>query len=681
MLAKVSRRGFDRGDALCLGVLVAGGLLLLAPGLAHPGIHNWDEALHQAAARGTYDSFFYPHVYSHHLYPHPLANWWEPEAWVHKPPAPFWFAAIVMHIVGVTPWALRLASLLGELGAAVCGYLLVRSLTGRVRATFVMLGFLALPFGWQLVSGVLFGDATDVTLMAWVSFAMLLLWWSVEQDSWQWAAAAGAATGVAYLCKYALALPPLGVAAAMTLLRLVGWSKGPRLRALLAMALAAVLVALPWNLYAAHSWPQAYRQVMGFVFSHFRKDAAYDVGPWDRPLDAVFVELMGDEFGPLPTILPPLAAAWLLARALRRRETATTVAALWVWSTWIIISLGRTKVPALIWGTAPGVFGALAILWTDAWRSETAAVSFLAAIASPTLMKLMSWLGRVRQWLPNALEQTRRVPGTAEGAVLVVAAIFVGLILSRFRRRLPWLPALLGLAVTAVIAWQLVWVFPRALSERQLQHSQELWSSYTRDVGRALDAVSPPKSVSFLDIDTQPPWQFEVQDMLFWSGRPTYIRAPDPATAHAQGYHPYLVSPAAEPFAALAVPPESWFRLYDLDSASPPPALPEGIHTLDVQAGGMHVLGWASTPLRGGHDGVDQYAFYVHSDGVPGALPVRFQTDSGETSIVLQPEASLRARHRLAGVPWFILPTLGPPARGLQAFVLGTSRVELGPRP
>ena len=62
---------------------------------------------------GTFESFFTPHIYRDPLFPQPLGNWWAAHIWLHKPTGPFWLAAILMHVVGVTPLALRLVRPLG----------------------------------------------------------------------------------------------------------------------------------------------------------------------------------------------------------------------------------------------------------------------------------------------------------------------------------------------------------------------------------------------------------------------------------------------------------------------------------------------------------------------------------------------------------------------------------------
>src|SRR5439155_9049522 len=118
---------WSRLDAICCALIVASGLVLLAPGLGHVGIHDWDESFHQSAARGVYDTPFYPHIRVEPFYPVNIPAWWEGNGvWLHKPPGTLWLGAIAMHLVGIVPLALRLVSLLAHLGTALLIFSLAR---------------------------------------------------------------------------------------------------------------------------------------------------------------------------------------------------------------------------------------------------------------------------------------------------------------------------------------------------------------------------------------------------------------------------------------------------------------------------------------------------------------------------------------------------------------------------
>ncbi|WP_163787636.1 ArnT family glycosyltransferase, partial [Myxococcus vastator] len=309
-----------RLDGLLIVALVVWGLAQLAPHLAHPAIYIWDEAMHQAATRGTYDTFFTPHIYKDPIFPADPRHWWAAHVWMHKPTGPFWFGALMMHVVGVTPLALRLASLLGHLAAAVSIFLIARRPAGRFWAVLGAAGFLAMPFGWQLVQGRIFGDVTDCTLTGCNAVAVALLFHATRRGSWRWGLAAGAAVGLGFLCKTGLALTPLGIAATLWALGRLRLCPGPRFSTVVAMVGAAVLLAAPWSVYSAWRWPELHDLEARVTRAHLFADPTVDVGPWHRPVDALLNEVNTQSLAPLPAVLPLLAFVWLLVRGVRRRE-------------------------------------------------------------------------------------------------------------------------------------------------------------------------------------------------------------------------------------------------------------------------------------------------------------------------------------------------------------------------
>ncbi len=666
---------WSRADGLCLGAIVLWGIALLAPNLGHVSIHNWDEAMHQAVARGTYDTFFFPHLYKDPLYAADPAQWWSASVWLLKPAGSFWFGAAMMHLLGVTTLALRLASLFGQLGAAVGLFLLARSGAGRLWATLAALGFLALPFGWVLTQGHFFGDVTDCTLVGWVTLSMVLMLWSIERDSWKWAAAAGAAVGVAYLCKTVLALAPLGVAFALWLCGRTGFCAGPRLRSLLAMVAVALAVAVPWNLYAALTWPEVFRANTRIVTTHISADHTEDVAPWARPADAILNEMNAAELRPLPVALGALVALWLVLRALRRREFVVVGVALWLVSTWATHSFVTAKAPGHVWNAMPAVFVGLALIANDVWRAAPLAAATLATLATPLALGRLHFLTRFRQALPGALEQTRTMPGLAEGLMLAaLAASVVGVLEESPRLRRTLSPAL-ALAASLALAWAFLVQAPGALLSGARKKYPRTLISHTRELGLALDRLVPERSVLWQPLDRDPEDQFEVQNLMFWSGRMTYRKSPDLALARQRGYRSYLISPAAERFKPVdGIPAHAWLRAYDAEVPAPPAPLPAGVQPLNVELDGLTIVGVASGEIDGRSD---RYALYVKPRHVPTSLRVAFLTAAGEVEQVVTPEASLRARATLVEVAWVIYPVVGPTRSRVQALELGGKRVAL----
>jgi len=679
-----ARSGFhpfrlDRRDALSLALVLAWGLWLLAPGLSHPGIQNWDESFHQAAARGTFATFFAPHLYADPLFPVNPADWEASGVWLHKPTGPLWFAATVMHVTGVTPLALRLGALLGELGAACALFLLLRKAVARPWALVAALGFLALPFGWMLTQALFFSDAADCTLVGFVTVAMALLVCSVERESLGLAALAGVAVGLGYLCKTVLSLAPLGVACALFVLARLRFCRGPRLTQVLAMGGATVVIAAPWNVYCALTWPAVYHAESAMTFSHVfnpSHDMSH-IGPWSRPADAVFNELLGTEFQPLTAVVPLLAGVWLLLRAISRRELPVVALALWLWATWLVHSLVDVKVPAQVWSAAPAVAAGWGLILSDAWRTPALSGGVLGALVTPWFLEYAPWLGKVREALPKALEQTRKLPGLTEGVLLCAFGAAVATLCYRRSMRWPGVALIFGIVATVELVGTLLVQLPVSLRAQREPNERALLTSYTREVGLAVDRAVPKRSVLFQDVDRDPPGHFEVQSGMFWSGRMNYRGPVNLAVARAKGYHAYVLSPAAERLEPLPqVPGSAWLRAYDAEKPTADFApLPPDIEHVDVTVNGLAVRGFARAPRLYGKDA---YVFYVHADDVPRALTVVFvKTDGTEEHVVIQPEASLRRRDKLAHVPWFLMPTLGP--HDLRGIRLGAQFFPLTP--
>ncbi len=663
-----------RRDGLLIALLLVWGLMQLAPHLAHPAIFIWDEAMHQAATRGTHDTFFTPHLYKDPLYPVDLRHWWAAHIWLHKPTGPFWFGALMMHVVGVTPLALRLASLLGHLAAAVSLYLLARRPAGRVWASLGAAGFLAMPFGWQLVQGRIFGDVTDCTLTGCVSVAVALLLHATREDSWRWGIAAGAAVGLGFLCKTGLALTPLGIAVTLWGLRRLRFCPGPRFGTVAAMGATAAVVAAPWSLYSAWRWPELHDLEARVTRAHLFADPTVDVGPWHRPVDALLNEMNTLSFTPLPAVVPLLAFVWLLARAVRKRELEVVGLALWVGATWLILSLSVVKVPAIAWGAVPAVLAGLAIVGSDVRRHPALAAALVAGFSTPWFVEHLPRLGRVRTVLPAFLAQTRSMPGLAEGVLLAAVASALVVVLWRGLPRLrAWGVIALGALASGVLAWHLAVTFPVARARYVASHMEDLYLSYSREVGQALATATPERSVLFLAQDSDVPHSMEYLSLMFWSNRMAYRRAPDEPTARRRGYHPYLVSPLAERYTAVpGVAPSAALRAYDLDAPrTEPTPLPEGVTPLSFREGDMEVLGVAAGHAGGGRD---QYAFYVRAHGALHPLRVRFQGPAGSVERMLVPGAARRMDDALLRASWFIVPMLGPPASGVTHLELGASR-------
>jgi 4-amino-4-deoxy-L-arabinose transferase-like glycosyltransferase len=670
-----------REDIPWLAILTAWGLWLFLPNLGHSSLWNWDESIHMAVARGVYDSFFTPHMYAHHIYPgYAFNDWVNGEVWLHKPILPFWLGALVMHVIGVSPLGLRLCSVAGMLLAASCLFLLMRTRVARPWATLIAGAFLTLPFSWRMVQGYQFGDVTDATLVGFVVLSFWLLLQAIERDSPRYAIAAGAATGLAFLCKSALALTPLGTAFAFCILGGGGFCRGLHWRSFALFLGAFMLIALPWEIVCSIRWPELNRLETLHTLGHL---TGKSVENWIRPWDAIFNEINEGELSPLPLALPLVAGGWLAIRAWRRREPTVVLVAIWLFAEWGMLSVARVKVPAIAWTTIPAVFFALGLAVADAFRRPTLAAALIGALSVPRVQAHWPALVRARLHLPDFFVETRSRPGLMEGVAVVAIFLALGLLVQLARPLFPrvagagaWLISLTGIALVALL---LLVDLPKAQAKAVQDSETQSLMGYEKESGLAIDRETPKKSVVYLGYEREPPSAFSVQDTLFWSGRISYRRPPDAALAHREGYHPYLVSPGAQPFQEVpGVPATSWLRAYDLDAPAPPPPLPPGVTPIGLWAGNVRVLGYAVAPGDGKRG---RYAFYLHAEGPAPRVGVVFHTRKGAEPGSLDPGACLANPASFAQDPWFVAPMLGPPPGDLQSVELPGGQASQPPPP
>ena len=651
-----------RADFILCAVIVIWGALRLLPGLAHPGMVRWDEDIHQAVTRGTYVEPLRPHVYRDHLYFHSPADWISGGTWLHKPPMPFWAGSMLLHVMGITPLALRLVSFLADLAVALALFFLMRASAGRLLSTVAAVAYLSLNFTWTLTQGFLFGDVTDTTLAACLTLATLAVVRAVQLSSLRWAILAGVFTGMGYLCKSFLALTPAAVAAVFFILQVRRTARGLSLPKFAGLLGTTVLVAAPWAIYSSQAWPAQYHANAHLVFAHLVEE----IVPFGRSIDGLFNEINDVELFPIPVAFTLLAGAWIAWRAYRFRLSVDIALAVWIWASWIVLSLTPSKVPAHGFGVVPAILAAMVILLADCRRRPVLAATALAAMLSRVGAQFLPSLSRVRELVPSSLSQTRERPGLAEGLLLMgIAAFGFWALLDRRSSR----PTFRG-ALSPSLGWASILggVFLLAVATPLARHADEQRqistvgaTSYTREAGLALRLALPESSVLFIHTDRNPECCSEQHSLMFYSGMMAYRRAPDAANAIARGYKPFLVSPLAEPFAPVpSVPANAWWRAYDLTVPLALPApQPQGLTPIAGRAGRMELLGVARGPAVTARDRWAFVARWASPEGTASEILV-FKTRTGSERIALDLDGTLLGAEALKAAAWFVVPLLGP---------------------
>src|SRR5262249_28239622 len=148
--------------------------------LGHTSLASWDEVFHAVVARHMAQHPLEPSLYElAALRPLGIDDWQTfTHIWLHLPPLGMWAGALSMRLLGFTPFALRLPSVLYVAVGMVATFLLGRRLFGATTTGAVaglagaaFVGFA--PYAMLLGQGYVFGDITDTPLLALTPLALL----------------------------------------------------------------------------------------------------------------------------------------------------------------------------------------------------------------------------------------------------------------------------------------------------------------------------------------------------------------------------------------------------------------------------------------------------------------------------------------------------------------------------
>jgi 4-amino-4-deoxy-L-arabinose transferase len=235
-----------------IAVLTLAALVLrISAAFIDPFLNIWDEVFHAVVARNMMFHPFTPMLYTESAMPI-TTHWPHQHFWLHKPPFFLWQMAVSMKIFGVSPWAIRIPSVIWTAALVPAtwrmGSLLHDKRTGFAAAMLVAFSFLL----QQLTSGAVNTDHDDAVFIATVGcslWAMLEYWHS---GSWKWAVAVGMFSAAAILTKWYVGLLvflPWGIA---VLYR--KWTF-QRISHFLVGLLTMLLLVLPWLLHIHWRFP------------------------------------------------------------------------------------------------------------------------------------------------------------------------------------------------------------------------------------------------------------------------------------------------------------------------------------------------------------------------------------------------------------------------------------------
>lgn len=437
----------DRAALLFLALL-GGALFLHLYHLGHLYIAPWDEDFHAVVAEHLALHPLEPTLYETAALHPPVAgsDIWQayPHIWLHIPPLGLWASALSLRLLGVSTLALRLPNVLEIAAGMLATYLLGRKLygapVGLIGAAFV--GYS--PYVMLLSQGYVFGDITDTPLLALAPLAVLALAHGWRTGRLRWLVLAGVLQGLGYLTKSALGLAPTGVALLLCAADYVfapeaGWVT-LRLRGLLPFLAAAVVTALPYNLYIAQAYPATYAIENGMwreaFFSNYEN--------WGRPTDYhVTVYLFALYGGALALLLAGSAVA-LAAAGLLRRSRADLLLIAWVLTLYLPLSIAVTKAVPMTIAAVPAVglivgrvvvlaLGARRVLWRvlGLGALSGAALTALLIVLLPLAHVDFNPLNKLPEQFYLLPLRYRLLPYALDAGLTLLSALVLALLLAR----------------------------------------------------------------------------------------------------------------------------------------------------------------------------------------------------------------------------------------------------------
>jgi 4-amino-4-deoxy-L-arabinose transferase-like glycosyltransferase len=272
---------FNQHQKLALVVLTGGALLLrLWMAYIDPFYNLWDEQFHALVAKHLMEHPFTPTLYETNYLPYSPSIWTTNHIWLHKPPLFLWQMALSGKLFGLSPFTIRLPSVvLTTVLVPVIyrmGTLLKNNETGFLAAVLYCTAYLPL----NCVSGFLNTDQNDVVFMCYVTLSFGAWTEYVFRNNSRWWIWVGVFVGCAVLTKWLpgiLVFGAWGVWMISNRERFVSrdlWMK------FFGACFITILISGSWFLYAHLQWPVESKQALLSYSNHLSDAVEGHTGPW-----------------------------------------------------------------------------------------------------------------------------------------------------------------------------------------------------------------------------------------------------------------------------------------------------------------------------------------------------------------------------------------------------------------
>jgi 4-amino-4-deoxy-L-arabinose transferase-like glycosyltransferase len=389
-----------RGHYRFASVLIAtAALSVRSYAAADKVLHPWDERYHALVAKHLIANPLLPTLYLNPLLGFDYTKWTSNHVWLHKPPLSLWAMAASMKVFGTNEVALRVPSLLASAAAVVVtayiGKALLTPTIGLIAAVFQSSnGFLV-----ELSAGRRASDHVDTLLILIVELGILAGLTLHRRGAYRSAVVVGVAAGLAYLTKSMAGLILLAI---WGLMRLQTAPLRVAVRDLVIAGGVAIVVAAPWSVYTARSFPLEATFERNYALRHTVEVIEGQGGPvW------AYVAEMPRFFGEL-IFIPLVWALYTWARGTAAASRRMLIS--WIALPYVLYSSFATKMPEYVMVAAPAIFLIEAEFWVQL-RDYWGATSGTRRRGATILLIVMAILPARQMLEPTGpLERRDRIP-------------------------------------------------------------------------------------------------------------------------------------------------------------------------------------------------------------------------------------------------------------------------------
>jgi len=345
---------YRKSERLAIGFLLFGALLLrFYMAQLDPFLNLWDERYHALVAKNMLQAPFKPMLYLEPALPYDFSHWQKNHVWLHKQPLFLWQIALAFKIFGVSPFVLRLPTVLMTTGVVYFIFRLGKIIANPKAGFYGAVLFAGSFFCLELCSGVMSMEHNDAAFLFYTSASVWA--WAEFRNSKKryWLFLIGLFSGMAILVKW---LTGLLVFSGWGLAILTSRTERKRLGAWLEIAfsfLVCLLTFLPWQIYITRRFPKESAFEYAYNTRHiFEPVEGHEGTAWFH------LENLTNLYNPVIAFLLPLALIFLL----RQLKTNFFRVAVFSYISLVYLFFSvvvATKLPSYVFIVAPYLFLAL----------------------------------------------------------------------------------------------------------------------------------------------------------------------------------------------------------------------------------------------------------------------------------------------------------------------------------